>query len=89
MFCYDIKLKKLVKYGFTEGLPNEVIYGILEDDNDCLWISTNQGLSQFNIGTKTFKNFTQSDGLQSNEFNYMSYTKTSTNELVFGGALMA
>lgn len=36
-------------YHFTEkdGLPNNVISGILPDDDGSLWISTNQGLCKF------------------------------------------
>ncbi len=82
---YRSNTKKLTKYGAIQGLPNEVVYGVLQDDNGYLWISTNQGVSRFNIATKKFKNFTKSDGLQSNEFNYQAYIKTSNRELIFGG----
>ena len=51
------------------GYPNGVVYGILEDANGYLWMSTNYGLSRFNPETKTFRNFDAGDGLQSNEFN--------------------
>jgi ligand-binding sensor domain-containing protein/signal transduction histidine kinase len=72
---------------FTEknGLPNDVIYGILEDEDENLWISTNFGLSRFNIATQTFRNFTASDGLQSNEFNQNAFAKSRNGFLYFGG----
>ncbi|MEN8187090.1 MAG: two-component regulator propeller domain-containing protein [Bacteroidota bacterium] len=85
LFHYQSNTQKLTKYGIPQGLPNEVVYGILQDDNGYFWISTNKGLSRFNLATKSFKNFTKSDGLQSNEFNYQAYTKTSNRELIFGG----
>ncbi|MDX1591495.1 MAG: two-component regulator propeller domain-containing protein [Balneolaceae bacterium] len=72
---------------FTEedGLPNEVIYGVLPDDSGNLWISTNQGLSRFDPVNDTFQNFDVTDGLQSNEFNTGAYFKSSSGELFFGG----
>jgi signal transduction histidine kinase/ligand-binding sensor domain-containing protein len=68
-----------------DGLPNNVIYGVLSDNNGNLWLSTNKGLCRFNIATKECKNFYASDGLQSNEFNRYSYCKSSTGALYFGG----
>lgn len=72
---------------FTEadGLPNNVVYGILNDANGNLWLSTNKGISRFNIKTKTFRNFNVSDGLQSNEFNTGAFYKSKNGEFFFGG----
>ena len=59
--------------------------GILEDHEGLLWISTNKGVSKFNPNTNTFRNYTESDGLQSDQFNRWSNIKLSTGELLFGG----
>lgn len=72
-------------YTERDGLANNVIYGILEGQFGCLWLSTNQGLSRFNPKTETFKNYDVSDGLQSNEFNVGAYFKSPRGELFFGG----
>lgn len=69
----------------NEGLPNNVIYGILEDDAGYLWLSTNFGLSRFDPQQETFRNFTISDGLQSNEFNQDSYARDGKGTMYFGG----
>ena len=76
--------------GFThyrekDGLPNDVICGILEDDQGFLWISTNRGLSRFDPRTETFKNYDVRDGLQSNEFSGNACHKSSSGEMFFGG----
>lgn len=68
-----------------EGLPNNVIYGILEDDNQNLWISTNKGLCELNIMTNKIRNFDVYDGLQSNEFNTGASFKSSSGTMYFGG----
>jgi signal transduction histidine kinase/ligand-binding sensor domain-containing protein len=77
----------LVTRSYTEpdGMPNNFVYGILEDKAHNLWISTNKGLSRFNPQTETFRNFSVSDGLQSNEFNTGAYYKNSEGEFFFGG----
>ncbi|MFQ5605495.1 MAG: two-component regulator propeller domain-containing protein [bacterium] len=82
---FDPKAEIFKHYGVNEGLPNEVIYGILVDDSDNLWISTNRGLSRFNPRTEIFKNYDVNDGLQSNEFNGGAYWKSADGEMFFGG----
>jgi len=68
-----------------DGLPNGVVYGILEDAKGFLWMSTNFGISRFDPDTATFRNFDSGDGLQGNEFNSGAYAKGKNGELYFGG----
>ena len=72
-------------YRTKDGLPNDIIYGILEDDAGNLWLSTNNGISKFNPGSETFKNYDLGDGLQSNEFNYNAYFRNNDGLMFFGG----
>jgi ligand-binding sensor domain-containing protein/two-component sensor histidine kinase len=73
------------RYFIKNGLPNDVVYGILEDSKGFLWLSTNNGLSRFDPKIEKFKNYDIRDGLQSNEFNSGAYTKTIEGSLIFGG----
>jgi signal transduction histidine kinase len=68
-----------------DGLANNVVYGILEDDDGLLWMSTNHGLSRFNPETERFRNYGMEIGLQSLEFNAMAYHKSRSGEMFFGG----
>jgi PAS domain S-box-containing protein len=68
-----------------DGLPNNVVYGILEDANSRLWLSTNRGLSRYDPSTEAFRNFDIHDGLQSNEFNAASFFGSASGEMFFGG----
>ncbi|MDN5216475.1 two-component regulator propeller domain-containing protein [Fulvivirgaceae bacterium BMA12] len=52
-----------------DGLPSDVIVGILEDKHGNLWVSTNGGISKFNPLHQNFKNYDQSNGLVSQSFN--------------------
>jgi DNA-binding CsgD family transcriptional regulator len=81
----DRETETFTYYTDKDGLPNNVIYGILEDNHSNLWLSTNKGLSRFNPQTRTFKNFDVSDGIQLNEFNAGAYFKSQSGEMFFGG----
>ena len=74
-----------LQYTTDNGLPSNVIYGILEDSYGRLWVSTNQGLSCFNPDNRKLRNFTIVDGLQSNQFNARSYCRISKGNMLFGG----
>jgi ligand-binding sensor domain-containing protein len=68
-----------------EGLPNNVIKGILEDENGNLWISSNKGISCFNPLNNEIRNFGVSDGLQDFEFRDFACYKRKSGEMIFGG----
>ncbi len=74
-----------VSYSDKDGLPNNVIKGILEESNGNLWLSTNQGLSRFDVEKKNFKNYDVYDGLQSSEFQELACFKREDGEMLFGG----
>lgn len=67
------------------GLPNDVVYGVLEDGNGHLWLSTNLGISRFDPVMGSFDNFTVKDGLQSNEFNSSAFAVDHAGRMYFGG----
>jgi signal transduction histidine kinase/ligand-binding sensor domain-containing protein len=77
--------EKFTAFTTEDGLPNDVVYGVLNDDEGHVWLSTNKGLSRFNPEKKTFKNYEEKDGLQSNEFNHSAYCRTQDGWLFFGG----
>ncbi len=81
----DMQTGNCVVYSTKHGLPNNVIYGVLPDDEGNLWMSTNKGLSCFDLNKRSFRNFDYKDGLQSNEFNRGAYCRTMDGCLFFGG----
>ncbi|MFY9223159.1 MAG: two-component regulator propeller domain-containing protein [Blastocatellia bacterium] len=66
-------------------LPNSHIYAVLADNQECLWLSTNKGLVKYDPKNNQLWTYDVSDGLQSNEFNYGAYFKSSSGEMFFGG----
>ncbi|CAG0942159.1 hypothetical protein ANRL1_00826, partial [Anaerolineae bacterium] len=82
---FDPKTGTFTHYREKNGLANDTVYGILEDDDQFLWLSTNKGLSRFDPRTETFRNYDVSYGLQSNEFNMGAFFKSPSGEMFFGG----
>jgi len=77
--------KEVTIYSKKQGLPNNVVYGILPDSDHNLWLSTNKGICRFNPKTKETTNYKEIDGLMSNEFNLGAYMRSRSGELFFGG----
>ncbi|MBP6389247.1 MAG: response regulator [Flavobacteriales bacterium] len=82
---FDVRTGGVTRYTTSDGLPNDVVYGVLSDDAGRLWMSTNKGIGRFDPGTKSFRNFSVGDGLQSDEFNRHAYCKDANGTLYFGG----
>lgn len=85
LFALKESDKQFLQYTTENGLPSNVIYGILEDAYGRLWISTNQGLSCLNSESGKFRNFTIMDGLQGNQFNAGAYCRKDNGYMLFGG----
>jgi len=81
---FDKKTGGFTRFQVKDGLPNNIIYSIEEED-DWLWLSTNKGLTRFHPDSGKIKNYDVGDGLQSNEFNLEASLKSKNGELYFGG----
>jgi len=88
----DKKSGQFLHLNTVEGLPNNVVYGLLPDAAGNLWGSTNRGLFLMSHEKKGndeqlyhFRNFTKADGLQDEEFNTGAYSKLNDGRLAFGG----
>lgn len=72
------------------GLPDDVVYGVLADEEGNIWGSTNKGIfcmTAAGTGKEEwhFRNFTKADGLQDDEFNTGAFAKLPDGLLAFGG----
>ncbi len=76
---------KFINYTIEDGLSSNIIYNIQGDDKGNLWLSTDNGLSMFNTEKENFRNYDESDGLQSNQFFWGAGFKGKNGELFFGG----
>ena len=68
----------------SNGLLNDVVYGVLIDKQGFVWFTSNAGLGRLNTNSLSFKYYGVDQGIQSNEFNAGAYFK-NRDEFFFGG----
>ncbi|NIT61652.1 MAG: histidine kinase, partial [Aliifodinibius sp.] len=84
LFLFDRDSGRFLNFGEKTGLINNWIWAILEDGRGNLWISTAKGISRFDPLKKSFKNFTNSDGLLA-PYRSGACKSQFTGEMYFGG----
>lgn len=72
------------RFDSRQGLPNDVVYQIVEDSNGLFWLTTNSGLVQLDPATKEMKVYTVANGLLGNQFNYRSGFMDNDGKIYFG-----
>ncbi len=72
------QLKKL-------DIVDNVIYGIIEENDSILWLSTDQGIYKLNKRNMETTMFTMEDGLANNNFRKNAYHKGRSGFYYFGG----
>jgi len=82
---YEPEAHHVQQYTTRDGLSNNMVCGIIPDDERHLWISTYSGLNCFNPRTGEFTVFYAKDGLNMNEFNRKAFARLADGRLVFGG----
>jgi signal transduction histidine kinase/ligand-binding sensor domain-containing protein/ActR/RegA family two-component response regulator len=82
--CYNPKTKNIKVFSEQNGLLNNAINYIEEDDNGIIWISSNQGISSLNPRSGRSRNYGTENGLSALEFNLGSGTKLQNGEIIFG-----
>ncbi|MFD2035210.1 two-component regulator propeller domain-containing protein [Belliella marina] len=68
-----------------DGLPNNSVLKIVKDETGNYWFSTYNGIGKFDLQTKRITSYFESDGLQSNQFNYNAGMKLSDGSILLGG----
>ena len=84
---YNLETKETTFYSMSDGLPNNVIYAILEDEFKNLWMSTNNGIARlsYDSGAYHFDHFNEAHNIQSKEFNHSAFHKGNNGQFYFGG----
>jgi signal transduction histidine kinase/DNA-binding response OmpR family regulator len=72
-------------YHSKSGLIGDDVYGIHEDSNGMIWISTENGISSIDPVSEKIRNFYRTNELSGNMFNPGAGFITSKGEILFGG----
>jgi len=67
------------------GLLDNVICGLLKDNQNSIWISTPKGLSCYHGTTRHLRHYKVEQGLPGNEFTQQACFRSGNGELYFGG----
>ncbi len=86
---YNYKTDNFTTHTRNKGLAWTAVFSIQEDNNGDLWLGTNRGISRYNVSNKTFTDYDEKDGLQSNYYGGGFYgigssCKGSDGTLYFG-----
>ncbi len=87
LYCYNYnKDGKTYVKSFTtnNGLANNTVKGIVEDNQGMLWIATDNGLSIFNPKTETFSSYSREDGLLSSQFYFNGAIRDAKGKIYLG-----
>ena len=87
LYCYNYnKEGKTYVKSFTtnNGLANNTVKGIVEDNHGMLWIATDNGLSIFNPKTETFSSYSRKDGLLSSQFYFNGAIRDAKGKIYLG-----
>ena len=82
----ELPPKVEIKY-FTikDGLADNSVKSIVEDNDGNLWLGTGSGISFFDTEKNQFTNFTKSDGIVGSNFNFSSSCKND-DRIIFMGS---
>lgn len=76
---------QFITYAEKNGLQNNTIYKILQDQCGLIWVSTNSGLSSLDPADGKVSNYNYYNGIQHNNFSRGAGLKSSDGTLFFGG----
>lgn len=78
------RLPLFESYGLKSGINSDVVLSIIEDNYDNLWLSTEMGISRFNLSSKMFRNFNKYDGFPSIKMEEGSAMRCNDGTIWFG-----
>lgn len=83
---YNPATKSFRKFSRNAAIDNAEVYSILQDHQDNMWFSTNQGIYLYYTITNTLKKFTEQDGILGKQYHPNAGFISSSGKLFFGGA---
>lgn len=87
LLYYNRQTGTTTRYSRGEGLSSNVVYGILPDEAEGLWLSTQNGLTNVpaDFARGSFRRYYREDGLSNDVFNPFSFHRSTDGRYFFGG----
>ncbi len=84
----DLISKTFTHFYERDGLPDNYILSVLEDDAGDIWVATTKGVCRFNLQTNSFRNYGRGDGLPFISFGgaRQNTAKSADGQLFFSGS---
>jgi len=76
--------KVIKQFSSANNFPSDIINSIVKDNNGDVWISTSNGIIQYQVKTEKVYAYTKADGIAGSQYNVGSYCKTKNGSLIFG-----
>lgn len=80
----DKNMPVFKSYGVNQGLKSDIILSLTEDDDNALWLATENAITRFDKEKETFRNFDRYDGLHTVQMEEVSAIKLNSGKLMFG-----
>jgi ligand-binding sensor domain-containing protein len=84
LFIYNKRSGEIQRITTSEGLPDMIVQGMIEDDIGNVWITTGNGLAMYRTSTGQILNFYRSDGLSASEFNEGAILQMEDGRIIVG-----
>lgn len=85
LYRWNRETDEFIHFSTENGLSDNMIYGIYEDDHNSLWMATNNGINKIHRESYNIATYLTTDGLPHQEFNISSHHKAKDGTLYFGG----
>lgn len=83
---WDRQNQQWQKFAQEQGLSNNNIYAVYEDNYNALWMSTDYGINRLHKRTYAVHIFLEEDGISHYEFNRISHYQSAVDgHIYFGG----
>lgn len=89
---WDTKKDTVYYFDKTNGLSDNIVKGIIEDNHQHIWVTTSNGLSVLTVEPNakgilkiSSRNFSTKDGLNDNYFNTHGIYKLRNGDILLGG----
>ena len=84
LFNINLEKKTLKNFHTNNGYPTDTFYGIIQDNYETFWFSSNIGIISLNIKNNKIRTYNTNDGLPTNDFESGANAKSKDGKLFFG-----